>query len=274
MGTRFLDSYDAFLVDVDGVLVRDTEPIDGAVRALDRLGEAGSVLLLTNNSARSRAQHAERLARLGFAVRAEDVLPSSYLAAEYLRGTSGPMAVWPIGEEGLRAELVASGHRLAESPEQADAVVVGMDRGFTYDVLIAGHRALCGGARLIATNEDATFPVPGGLLPGAGAMVGALRGMGFAPEAVIGKPSPIGFRIALERLDVPADRVVMIGDRLETDVLGATAAGLDSALVLSGVSAREEIDAAEARPTWVADDLAALVRGDTSGPHRDRNSRR
>ncbi len=266
MGDRFLRCYDAYLLDVDGVLVRDSEPIEGALEAFARLNEVGPVLLLTNNSAKSREQHAERLARIGFDIRTEQLLPASYLAAEYLREARGTASVWPIGGEGLRGELLAAGHRLADRPEEADAIVVGMDRGISYDVLAKGLVALRSGARFIATNEDATFPVPGDVLPGAGAMVGALRGMGFAPEVVIGKPSPIAFRMALDRLDTEPQRVVMIGDRLETDIVGGRDAGLATALVLSGISTREDAERLGVRPTWIAEDFAALVRGAGIGP--------
>jgi phosphoglycolate/pyridoxal phosphate phosphatase family enzyme len=263
---RFLNAYDAYLLDVDGVLVRDSDPISGAAAALASLNEAGRVLLLTNNSTRSRGQHAERLVRLGFDVRADQVLSSSYLAAEYLCDAHGLASVWVIGEDGLRDELLAAGHRLADRPEAADAVVVGMDRGIDYRILADGLRALRSGAQFIATNEDATFPTPDGVQPGAGAMIGALRGMGFTPDVVIGKPSPIAFRMALDAFDLSPKRVVMIGDRLETDILGARTAGLDTALVLSGISSCGDIDGFGIHPTWIADDLAALVRGDVIGP--------
>jgi 4-nitrophenyl phosphatase len=260
-----LRSYDGFLLDVDGVLVRDAEPIGGAVAALAALSNAGRVLLLTNNSTRSRRQHAERLSQLGFAVRPDQVLCSSYLAAKYLRDAHESLSLLVIGEDGLRDELLAAGHRLADT-DAPDAVVVGMDRDISYDALASALAALRGGAWLVATNEDRTFPTPDGPVPGAGAMVGALRGMGFMPDVVIGKPSPIAFRMALEALGFPPERVVMIGDRLETDVLGGQTAGLDTALVLSGISSREEIDGRGIGPTWIAEDLAALVRGDATGP--------
>jgi len=266
MADRLIDAYDAYLLDVDGVLVRDSAPISSAAAALASLNEAGRVCLLTNNSTRSRRQHAEQLVRLGFDVRTDQVLSSSYLAAEYLRDAHGLASVWVIGERGLRDELLAAGHRLADRPEVADTVVVGMDRGISYGALADGLRALRSGARFIATNEDATFPTPGGVQPGAGAMVGALRGMGFSPSAVIGKPSPIAFRMALRALGASSERVVVIGDRLETDIQGGHDAGLDTAVVLSGISSREDIDAFGIRPTWIAEDLAALVRGVVSRP--------
>jgi arabinose operon protein AraL len=259
MTEPFLDRYDAFLVDVDGVLVRGCEPVDGSVAALARLAEAGRVLLLTNNSTRSRRQHADRLARAGFDVPPEWILPTSYLAARYLLHRLGAVAVWILGEEGLRQELAEAGHRFAKRPEAADAVVVGMDRAVDYDGLADAYRALASGAHFVATNEDGTYPVPGGFLPGAGAMVGALRGMGFVPDVVIGKPSTAGFEMAVRELEVPAHRVVMFGDRLETDILGGRNAGIDTALVLTGVSTQAEIATSGIDPTWIFADLAAAA---------------
>jgi len=260
MTVEFLHRYDAYLVDVDGVLLRGSEPIAGSIDALTRLAETGRVLLLTNNSTRSRGQHADRLAQLGFRIPPEWILPTSYLAARYLLDRFGPMSTWVLGEAGLRQELVDAGHALAEQPEEAGALVVGMDRQLDYDRLTAAYRALAAGARLVATNEDGTYPVPGGFHPGAGAMVGALRGMGFTPDAIIGKPSRIAYEMALHTLDLPPERVVMIGDRLETDILGGRHAGLDTALVLSGVASSEDLQTTAERPTWIFDNLAASIR--------------
>jgi len=259
MTVAFLDRYDAFLLDVDGVLVRGSEAVAGSATALARLAEVGRVLLLTNNSTRSRRQHAERLAKAGFDVPPEWILPTSYLAARYLLDRLGAISVWVLGEEGIRQELTEAGHRLAERPEDADAIVVGMDRAVNYDALADAYRALANGAHFVATNEDGTYPVPSGFLPGAGAMVGALRGMGFAPDVVIGKPSAAGFEIALRELEVPAQRVVMFGDRLETDILGGRNAGIDTALVLTGVSTQEEIAGSGVEPTWIFADLVAAA---------------
>jgi len=259
MNDCFLGAYDAFLIDIDGVLLCEHKPVAGSPAALHRLTKSGRVLLLTNNSTRSRQQHAMRLADAGFDVPAEWILPTSYLAAKYLLDKFGPISTWVLGEAGLREEIGNAGHRFADRPEEAEALVVGMDRHFDYEGLTAAYRALAAGARFIATNEDGTYPVPGGFHPGAGAMVGALRGMGFVPHAVIGKPSPTPYRAALARLDIAPSRVVMIGDRLETDIVGANDMGLATALVLSGVSAAVDVESVGVRPTWIAADLATLV---------------
>lgn len=254
-------SYEAFLVDVDGVLTRGSQPLPGAVEGLQALQARGRAVLLTNNSTRSRSELSAHLTSLGFRISAADIFATSYLAARYLRDVSGAARVWVLGEEGLRTELVAAGHCLAERPVDADWVVVGMDRRFDYAKLSQALQGLLAGARLLVTNEDATFPTTDGLVPGAGAIVGALRGMGYEPDAVIGKPSPLAFAIALEELGTPKERVLVIGDRLETDIVGGCAAGMDTALVLSGVSREPDLAGSTVRPTWVADDLAAVALG-------------
>jgi HAD superfamily hydrolase (TIGR01450 family) len=147
-----------------------------------------------------------------------------------------------------------------------------MDRGLSYGTLADALTALDNGARLVATNDDATFPTPDGPMPGAGAIIGAFRGMGHEPAILVGKPSPIPYRLALATLGVPPNRVLMIGDRLETDILGGRNAGIDTAFVLSGISTRGEIDTQEIRPTWIARDLAAVARGDVEAPQASPSS--
>jgi phosphoglycolate/pyridoxal phosphate phosphatase family enzyme len=256
-----LGRYGAFLVDVDGVLTRGNDALPGATEAFTALRTWGRALVLTNNSTRSRGELAEHLGRLGFAVSPDDILGSAFLAARYLARHHGPVDVWILGEGGVRDEMQLAGHRLAARPEDATWVVAGLDRGVTYEKLAQALRALVGGARILATNEDATFPTAAGLVPGAGAIVGALRGMGFAAERVVGKPSPVAFEVALDLLGLPANRVLMIGDRLDTDIAGAQAAGLDSALVLSGVDSLHDIARSGVRPTWIAASFADLCAG-------------
>lgn len=266
-----LARYRAFLVDLDGVLIRGQEPLPGAAEALQRLKELGRVIVFSNNSTRSRRAFAERLTQLGLALTPEEIVNSAYIAAQHLRGLAetgagaGSAQVYVIGEEGLREELELAGHRLVP-PEEAEFLVVGLDRALTYEKLAGALRALLRGARFIATNVDPTLPAPGGLLPGAGAIVGAIQGMGFPPEVVVGKPSIIAFKVALATAGVSPEECLVIGDRLETDILGANRAGLDSVLVLTGVTKREDLERQERgegkqdeKPTWIVESLPALV---------------
>ncbi|GAB4305349.1 MAG: HAD-IIA family hydrolase [Candidatus Bipolaricaulota bacterium] len=256
-----LDRYRGFLLDIDGVLMRGREPIPGATEALAALKGRGRVVLLTNNATRSRQGMAARLAEAGFAVAADEVVPSAYVAARFLRQRHGPVRFWALGEQGLVEEMTLAGH-VPSSPTEAEWVVVGMDRGLTYDKLAQALRALRSGARFLATNRDTTYPTEDGPIPGAGAMVGALVGMGFQPELVMGKPFPEAYQVALEVAGVRPAEALMVGDRVETDIRGAQEVGMDTALVLSGVSTGEDIDRAGIRPTWIARDLASLVRGE------------
>ena len=260
-----LERFSAFILDVDGVLVKGSEPIPGAQEALKLLRKHGRVLLLTNNSTRSRAETARRLRELGLDIDPNDTVTSSYVAARYLREEFGPSRVWVVGEEGLREELSLAGHTLVD-PGQAEWIVAGMDRELSYRKLCRALQGLLAGARFLATNRDATFPTPEGLLPGAGATVGAIEGMGFPPEQVVGKPSPIAYRIALEVAGVPPEEALMVGDRLETDILGAQRVGIATCLVLSGISRGEDVTRSGIKPTWLAQDIGALARGELSEP--------
>lgn len=261
MAASFLLRYKAFLSDIDGVLVRGSQPIPGAAEALAELRRLGRVLLITNNSTQSRRGTAQRLRACGLPVDPGEVLPSSYLAARYLKRRFGSVRYWHMGEEGITEEMALAGHKRVE-PEEAEWIVVGMDRGLTYGKLAQALRALQRGAHLLATNRDPTFPTAEGLMPGAGAVVGALSGMGFPPEVVVGKPAPLAFEMALAEVEVAPQEALMIGDRLDTDVAGAAKAGLDTALVLSGVTALPEAKESAIRPTLVAQDVLALVRGE------------
>ena len=259
-----LKAYEAFFVDVDGVLIHDSHPIPGAAEALCAMQSVGHVLILTNNSTRSRVQHAEHLSALGFDIQPSDIVCSSYVVAQYLKKTAGSVHVWPIGESGLTEELLARGHQLASEPELAQWLVTGMDRSIDYQKLAQGLHALTANARWAATNEDGTYPVPGGLMPGAGAIVGALRGMGFEPDVTIGKPESPLYDVA--KTMVSTNKILMIGDRLGTDILGGIRNGIDTLFVLSGISDESEIESSGVRPTWIAESLASLLTGDVTQP--------
>ncbi|MBI1743219.1 HAD-IIA family hydrolase [Candidatus Acetothermia bacterium] len=255
-----LENYRAFLVDLDGVLIRSFEVLPGAPQALEKLKKMGRVIIASNNSTRSRASFADGLQKLGFAVEPEMIVHSAYIIARYLLEQAGPSPVFILGEDGLREELELAGHRMAD-PDRAKFVIAGLDRALTYEKLSRALRALRHGARCLATNADPTFPTPTGQIPGAGAIVGALTGMGFSPIEILGKPSRIAFQIAMQAAGVQNPKeCLVIGDRLETDILGAQRMGMDSVLVLTGVTAKEDLERSELQPTWLMESVAALVR--------------
>lgn len=240
--------------DVDGVLLLGGEAIPGAGEALKALHDAGFRLLYaTNNSTRTAEANAERLARLlGAQVSADAVVTSAIAATRILGPGDDPVLV--VGERGLEQTLQGSGRTLTTEWERAAAVVAGLDRGITYDRLAAATRAIREGARFVGTNGDRTFPVPGGQVPGAGALLAAIEAAtGVAPE-IAGKPHAAMRQAITDRL-APGP-VWMVGDRPETDLAMAAAAGWSGVLVLTGVGDRES--GAEWAPALVLDDVAGL----------------
>lgn len=249
-------TYTGVVIDLDGVCYRGGQAVAGSSEAVARLRDAGiGVTFATNNSTRTPQDNVEKLASLGFHVAADEVITSGVAAADLLDPGTRCMV---IGADGLHAAARARGCELVDDPERAQAVLVGLDPQITYDRLTRGTRALLAGARFVASNADATFPDADGVSPGAGAIVAALeRASGMTAE-VAGKPQPALYQAAAARL--PDGDLLMIGDRVETDIAGAAALGWDTALVLTGITDANAAAAADPAPTYVADDLAALVR--------------
>ena len=255
-GARAAPPYAGVVVDLDGVCYRGSTPIAGSREAVAALREAGvAIVFATNNATRTPEDAAEKLVALGFEATPEQIVTSALAAADMIAPQTRCLVV---GAHGLRAALQARGCELVDDPDQAEVVVTGLDRDFNYDKLARATRALVAGARFVASNADGSFPDVDGILPGAGAISAALeKASGVAPE-VAGKPQPALFNSAAARL--PDGPLLMIGDRIDTDIYGAAALGWDTALVLTGVSDAAAAARADPAPTWIADDLATLVR--------------
>ncbi len=249
-----------YLLDLDGTVYLGERLIPGADRAIAELRRRGrKVVFLSNKPLHSRADYAEKLTRLGVPASEDDVIHSSYVMARYLARERPGARVFAIGEPPLLAELEAAGLELTDDPERVEFVVAAFDRGCTWDKLNTAFQAIRRGARFVATNPDPTCPVEGGEIPDAAAVIAALEATtGKKVEAVVGKPSPHTVRAALERLELPAERVAMVGDRLGTDILMARRAGLVGILTLSGVTRPEELDWADVQPDYVIESLAEL----------------
>lgn len=241
------------------------EPVPWAREALERLRAAGRrVFFLTNNSSKTRADYVAKLARLGIPASEDEVMTSAYAAGIYFReaGAAGS-TVYVIGEQGLIGELTAAGMQVVPfHPKQhAQYVVVGWDRGLTYTKLAEAHRLIMAGARFIATNRDATYPDAGGLtLPGNGAAVAALVTSTGVTPLTIGKPEPYTVQLILRRAGAAPRECLVVGDRLDTDIAAGRRVGARTALVLTGITSREEVEAAppDLRPDLVLDDLRGL----------------
>lgn len=250
--------HDCLLIDLDGTVFRGSEPTPGAVQAL--ASTPARTLFITNNASRSAAQVAAHLGELGFAAAGEDVVTSAQTAAHVLAAQlPAESAVLIVGTAALADEIAAAGLRPVRCwDDEPVAVVQGHSTDTGWSDLAEAALAIRSGALWVAANVDRTLPSERGLLPGNGSMVAALRAATDTQPQVAGKPSPTLMSDALARGDFHAPLV--IGDRLDTDIAGANAAGLPSLMVLTGVnSARDAVYAVpDERPTYLAHDLRAL----------------
>ncbi|HXR61564.1 MAG TPA: HAD-IIA family hydrolase [Solirubrobacterales bacterium] len=269
------DRFDGFLVDLDGVVWIGKELVPGSVEALRALLAAGKgVVFVTNNPGRLPEAYARRLRELGIEVTAERIVTAGVvvarLAGEAALAAGG--AAFVIGDSPLKEMVAATGARVVEGEEaeKADVVVVSGHRRFDYEELKTAKFALDRGARLFATSHDPTMPFPGGELPGTGAVLAAVEVASGRQATIAGKPERHLFEIAVEAIqgslrtssvrEEPRNpRLAMVGDRISSDVDGGRAAGLETILVLSGTSSREQAEAADPAPDHVVENLAALL---------------
>lgn len=247
---------------MDGVLWRGDAPIGDLRHIFARLRERGlKVAFATNNSTRTPEMYVERLASFGVTAEPWQVVTSSQAAAELLAEVIAPAGVFAIGEAGVMEALRAKGFEPLplERAEEAQAVVVGIDRGITFQKMAEAALLIRRGLPFIATNPDKTFPTPRGEIPGAGAWIAVLVTATGREPVYAGKPAPTLLELARARLGTPREATLVVGDRLETDIAAAQTAGLPCALVLSGVSTRAAAEAWQPKITCMAEDLGALV---------------
>jgi len=249
-----------YILDLDGTVYRGEDIIPGAPQTIAALRQRGcGVVFLSNKPLERRQAYAEKLTRLGIPTSAEDVINSSLALARYLAREMPGATVYAIGEPSLLEELAEAGLGLSDKAEEIDVVVASFDRTFDFFKLNVGFQALRRGARFLATNADPTCPVPAGEVPDAGAVIGALEGCsGRKVELIVGKPSPLIVEMALERLGLPAEVCLVVGDRLETDIVMGRRAGMATALVLTGVTRREDLAHAAVQPGYVLESIAEM----------------
>ena len=248
--------FDTYIFDLDGTLYRGKTLIKGADKVITALREKGKrIFFLTNSATQSRKSLCEKLKKFGINAHINEIYPSCYLLANYLLRNYNGKTVYCVSEEGMADELRAAGIKI--SNEDADIVAVGLDRKATYEKLSKAFRLIINGSIFLASNDDPTFPVEDGFLPGAGAFVAFLsRSTGKNP-IIIGKPHKEAVEIILTEHNLAKKGAVLIGDRLDTDILTAKNAGIASALVLSGVSKKEDIQ--KIKPNYVLKSLDELL---------------
>ena len=249
-----------WLVDLDGTVYRGEALIPGADAAIAELRRAGRrVAFLSNKPLATRADYAAKLTRLGIPTSADDVVNSSLVLARHLAQLDAGAPVFVIGEPPLVAELRAH-HFEVRADHRVRWVVIAFDRTFDYAKLDTALQAVRGGARLIATNPDRTCPTEDGEIPDCAGMIAAVEAVtGQAIEVVVGKPSPIILEVALERLRVAPADCVIVGDRIETDIVMGKRGGLATVLVLTGITRAHDPRIAEAGPDLVLGSIREIV---------------
>ncbi|PYM31283.1 MAG: HAD family hydrolase [Candidatus Rokuibacteriota bacterium] len=249
-----------WLVDLDGTVYRGEALIPGADAAIAELRRAGRrVAFLSNKPLATRADYAAKLTRLGIPTSADDVVNSSLVLARHLARLDAGAPVFVIGEPPLVAELRAH-HFEVRVDHRVRWVVIAFDRTFDYAKLDTALQAVRGGARLIATNPDRTCPTEDGEIPDCAGMIAAVEAVtGQAVEVVVGKPSPIILEVALERLGVAPADCVIVGDRIETDIVMGKRGGLATVLVLTGITRARDPRIAETSPDLVLGSIREIV---------------
>jgi NagD protein len=248
----------SWLMDMDGVLVREEQAIAGADRFLARLRERGTpFLVLTNNSTYTRRDLAARLAASGLEVPETSIWTSALATARFLEDQRPGGTAFVIGEAGLTTALHDAGYTLTD--RTPDYVVLGETRTYSFERITRAIRLIADGARFIATNPDPTGPSSEGPLPATGSVAALIsRATGVEPYFV-GKPNPLMMRSALNAIDAHSETAAMIGDRMDTDIVSGLEAGMETILVLSGVTRREEAERYPYRAARIVDSIADLL---------------
>lgn len=256
-------AFQRFVLDLDGVVWTGDEPVPGAPETIRSLRDAGKRLaFVTNNSSQTHESYAKKLADVGAQGEESEIVTSADAVARLMESTIPALrgrAAYVIGGPGLLERVAGAGLRISEGddPTECSIVVVGWDRELTYEKLRRATLAIRAGAIFIASNADATYPAPDGLWPGCGAIVAALRMSTGVEPTVAGKPKPLMLEVAQER--VGGSPALMIGDRIETDVMAAQAVGWPSALVLTGATGVPELATAPAWPDFVLKRLSDVL---------------
>jgi len=252
--------YDGYILDLDGTVYRGDMLIPGAREKVAWLRQnARRVVFLSNKPLEPRSAYAAKLTRLGIPVVDADVINSTQALMRYLRAYHPGERLYVIGETAMLDELRAEGFVLTDDVAQIQVVVAAFDRTLTYHKLNTGHQALIRGAHFLATNGDRTCPVEGGEIPDCAGVIAFLEATtGRRVEMVAGKPSHHILEAAVARLGVPITHCLLVGDRLATDIVMGRQAGIDTALVLTGVTTREMLAESEVQPTYVLPSVAEV----------------
>ena len=247
----------SYLIDMDGVLVSGRTIIPGADRFIERLKAHGvEYLVLTNNSMHTPRDLAHRLQAVGLDIPAERIFTSAMATAHFLHSQKPNGTAFVIGESGLTEAIHSVGYIITD--HAPDYVVLGETYSYNLALITRAIRLVADGARFIATNPDPSGPSEGGLVPACGAMAALIETASGVSPFFIGKPNPLMMRSALNYLDVHSENTVMIGDRMETDIVAGVESGIETILVLSGVTHREDVARYPYQPTRIVESVAEI----------------
>ncbi|QIB73882.1 HAD-IIA family hydrolase [Halogeometricum borinquense] len=251
-------TYRGVILDVDGTVVRGDEPIPRAGDGLDAIDAAGlERVFVSNNPTKRPAAYVERFARAGFEMAASEVITAGTVTARYLSEERPDDDLFVVGESGLVDILTDAGLSVVEAGDSPDTLVASVDEEFDYDSLCEALWTLSDdGVAFIGTDPDTVIPAAERDVPGSGAIINAIAGVAERdPDVVLGKPSDTARDMALEHLGVPAESVLVVGDRLDTDIALGERAGMTTALVKTGVTDEETLAASSITPDYVLDSL-------------------
>lgn len=246
--------YEGYLIDLDGTVYKGKEKIDAAVSFVKRLqSEKLPYLFVTNNSTKHPAKVAETLQSMGIPAKEKDVFTTSMATAQFVSEQQPGADVYVIGEEGLMAAAKSSGLNIVE--ENAEYVIMGLDREITYEKLAKAVLQVRAGARFIATNGDVSLPTERGMMPGSGSLISVVSVSTGVEPLFIGKPESIIVEQAMEVLNTAKEKTLMVGDNYDTDILAGIRAGIDSLLVFTGVTTPEKLKEITEKPTYTVQSL-------------------
>ncbi|MGM7634120.1 TIGR01457 family HAD-type hydrolase [Bacillus sp. Hm123] len=250
-----MKAYKGYLIDLDGTIYRGTEKIKEATHFIARLNEKNiPYLFVTNNSSRTPEQVADKLVGFDIAATTEQVFTTSMATAQFIADRQAGATVYVIGEEGIRQALEEKGLTIVDH-DQADFVVVGIDRGINYEKLATACLAVRNGATFISTNGDIAIPTERGLLPGNGSLTSVVAVSTQTKPIFIGKPENIIMKQALRVLGTAKEETLMVGDNYDTDISAGIDAGMDTLLVHTGVTQKEHLAQIDKQPTYVRNTL-------------------
>lgn len=253
-------NYKVILADLDGTINRGSILLPGVSEIYDELSLQGlQWFFLSNNASVLDVDLFEKIRGWGFSITHRQVVNSASVLTDHIRRHVPGIRLMVVGQQRLAEACINAGALISSDPKLTDAVVVALDRNFTYQKMKMAHKAIQYGARFWATNLDATYPDEENFSPGAGSIVASIaEAAGFAPERVFGKPSPNMAEIVLDRTGVEPSECLVVGDRIDTDMMFARNSNMDCALVLSGATTREILKESSFTPDYVLDDITFL----------------